>query len=767
MDYLGDFVEHMRSMGYEPKRAVKEGGQWNRLYYNGEKKGRDSGRCFIVIDGDRAYGSFGSDKDPNYFTPWTSWNPFKLTDAEREANNAWMDRVNAERKARDKRIAERLQRRLKDVYKGMQKAPDDHPYLLGKQVKAHKKLRYRQRTSELIIPVYQMLGKGKSLTMTSLQKITPKGGKFFLRGGNVSGGFFPMVEKAAEWDKIYIAEGYSTAATIKEQIGGQVIVAFNAGNMKKVAKIFAKKYKDSEIVLLADNDQFKSDKWPEDRPWINTGLSTAEKLSEEIGARVAAPEFKDADLDSRPTDWNDFFCLYGSDALSSVITSVKQDDGGACEISRPPEPPPVPATIEPTMPDVYGASDNWMGSVRFKNKERGILDKNHSAHNAILWLTHDKKFEGMFIYNMFTHSRMINKPMPWDNPSTFKPREIEEEDLTQLRAAIGLNDIIIGSNTEMQKILNVVAGKNSMNPVKKYFERIEWDGVPRLDSWLIDYCGATQQDQRYVAEVGSCFLKAGVKRVYNPGEKFDHMLVLEGGQAAGKSTALRYLATLGGEEFFSDQLRFSMLDNPHVFLELKGNLIIEFAELSGLSKKDANTVKGWITQQTDRWTPKFSNTPTEYPRQFILAGSTNDTEWLNDPTGGRRFWPVKVANKINTEGLKEVVEQLWAEAVYRVKAGEQHYIDVKSEVYKIAQNEQSERYEGGVWEDVISKYLDRKRYVVLDDIMRECLRKDIGTWTIRDKRDVSKILKTLGWENKTVRTNCGQALKAWAPKNND
>ena len=196
----------------------------------------------------------------------------------------------------------------------------------------------------------------------------------------------------------------------------------------------------------------------------------------------------------------------------------------------------------------------------------------------------------------------------------------------------------------------------------------EWDGVNRLDTWLRDYLGADDDD--YTREVGALFLKASVARAYEAGIKFDQMLVLEGDQGVGKSRALRCLATGGSNisrsERFTDASLLKAPGGREVLEETRGAWICECAELDGMSKRDVAELKTFISRQHDQGRPAYARTDEKRPRRFVLAGTTNERRYLQDETGGRRFWPVKVG-AIDVEGLARGRDQLLAEALHRYR----------------------------------------------------------------------------------------------------
>lgn len=189
-----------------------------------------------------------------------------------------------------------------------------------------------------------------------------------------------------------------------------------------------------------------------------------------------------------------------------------------------------------------------------------------------------------------------------------------------------------------------------------------WDGVPRVDTWLPTFLGA--EDSAYTRGAGATWLLAAVARAFEPGAKFDHMLVLVGAQGVGKSTALRLIA---GEEFFSDANFLNAKDSREVLEATAGAWIVECAELAGMRKKDTETLKYEITKQHDKGRHAFARHVVNVGRRFVLAGTTNSARFLQDETGNRRFWPVEVA-KVDLPALGAARAQLLAEALVRYRS---------------------------------------------------------------------------------------------------
>ncbi|KAA0214582.1 MAG: hypothetical protein DWB43_10720 [Lautropia sp.] len=241
-----------------------------------------------------------------------------------------------------------------------------------------------------------------------------------------------------------------------------------------------------------------------------------------------------------------------------------------------------------------------------------------------------------------------------------------------LRRAIRLRWGFDVKKEPLHEAITELCEVNRFDSLRDHLESLPpWDGTPRLDTWLIDFCGA--QDTPMVRQAGAAFLTAAVVRAFEPGAKFDYMLILVGQQGIRKSAALRVLASgvldSTCTDRFSDAPLLGAKDGREV-LELTGGgvWIQECAELDGITKKDVSALKAMIVRTHDKGRLVWSRTPVEIPRRFVLAGTTNERRFLQDPTGNRRFWPVDV-DRIDLEALAAARDQLLAEVLARYRSG--------------------------------------------------------------------------------------------------
>src|SRR5262245_34028023 len=238
--------------------------------------------------------------------------------------------------------------------------------------------------------------------------------------------------------------------------------------------------------------------------------------------------------------------------------------------------------------------------------------------------------------------------------------------------------------------------ENTFDPVLDYLGSLEWDGLSRVDDWLVRYCGA--QDTPFNRAVGRKVLIAAVRRVKEPGCKFDYILVLEGDQGVGKSTALKILAR---EENFSDA-EILGVDKREQQEAVQGVWIYEVAELDGLSKSEVTRVKVFLSKTVDSARPAYGRARVDRNRRCIFVATTNESTYLRDTTGNRRFWIVPVG-KIDLVGLARDRDQLWAEAVALEAQGEP--LVLHEELWAVAEAMAQSRAELDPWEDVLASQL--------------------------------------------------------------
>lgn len=343
---------------------------------------------------------------------------------------------------------------------------------------------------------------------------------------------------------------------------------------------------------------------------------------------------------------------------------------------------------------------DWRTELELNQKTNEVLTNAYNIEVILL----NGPFKRKLAYDAFKNTEIIRGDLPW------RKREYLHEDYEPWLGAddkrlqhwlnkeygIKASNMIINAFTE-------VVHMHQFHPVKNYLESFTWDGVKRIERLFIDYLGA--EDTPYVKEVTRKTFLAAVKRIYEPGCKFDEMLVLVGPQGAGKSSLLAKM----GRKWFSDSLK-SFKDNKEASEHLQGAWIIEIGELAAMKKAEVEEIKQFLSKVADRYRVAFDRVVSDFPRKCILIGTTNNRNFLYDPTGNRRFWPVDIfpdkRKADHWEALTdELVGQLWAEVLTYYKAGET--LQLSKEGQEEAKRQQDGHFEADTREGLIEAYLEK------------------------------------------------------------
>lgn len=295
----------------------------------------------------------------------------------------------------------------------------------------------------------------------------------------------------------------------------------------------------------------------------------------------------------------------------------------------------------------------------------------------------------------------------------------------------------------IKRELLAIAHEQQYHPVEDYLDWLVWDGTPRIDKWLAEYCGA--EDNKLNAEFGSKLLIAGVRRIKQPGVKFDTMLVLEGAQGAGKSQIAQRLAIR--DEWFCGSLDLKSDDKTKAEM-LTRAWIVECQELDGMNKTTSQSLKKFLSTAIDMFRPAYARSATEFRRHCIILGTTNELAYLRDLTGNRRIWPVTVG-KIDLGRFSTDVDQLWAEAVVREAADES--ITLSQHLWGAAMKVQGQRMVEDAIADVLEDAFAEKKGRVSMDSVKLLVDVDTARMTPVDARRIKSAMAGLGWDYGTHR----------------
>jgi putative DNA primase/helicase len=484
----------------------------------------------------------------------------------------------------------------------------------------------------------------------------------------------------------------------------------------------------------------------------------------------ADPDVKGAMLTERLHIEDDFADFAAEDELVDRL-----EDETSAEVSRAAA-TDTPGKSSPILDDdglgpvraAKPAKEKFIGAEAaikawgLKTNDFGLVP--NSLMNVEKILDNDPRLKGCVCYNEFLSDMLQIRRIPGlnHNPAAYGSPWTDTAELA-LKSYMERVYGAIFPTTLIAEGARTISKKLSFDPVKDWMDSLIWDGTARLCSFLTETLGAEAND--YHAAVFTKWMCAGVARTYDPGHKFDNMLVLEDDEGKGKSRLIRALAN----GWFTDDFSFG-LSSKEVVEQAKGALIIEVQEMSTRSSADVEHIKAFLSRGEERVRMAYARNTGYFPRRWIAAGTTNETAYLKSETGNRRFWCVRGdGREIDVDAVRKVVPQLWAEAkVLYLDYAEPLYLEDKT-VLAFAMEQQAARVESDDWRSVILPWLDQKipkdywdkapntrgdfhdsdELVARDrvspiEVWVECIRGDVDRFEQRHARRINSILRKAG-----------------------
>lgn len=411
------------------------------------------------------------------------------------------------------------------------------------------------------------------------------------------------------------------------------------------------------------------------------------------------------------------------------------------------------AARDGSSPEQVTGRPEWaMGLIRSVTTDLPAVRLHNVAHAL---REHPKMRRGRLCWSDLHAAPWVRGPLPWAPAPGEQGREWDTQDDLQLTAWLERRGIPVG--VEMAgKGVQLVALERPWHPIRAWLETLVWDGEPRLTGWLATYLGATAST--YTEAVGARWLISAVARAMEPGCKADAVLMLQGPQGCGKSTAL---ATLGGGWYTDDVPDLS--GGKDAQLALRGVWLLELSELDALGQAEDKRIKAFFSRSVDRYRPPYGARMIAVPRSCVLAGTTNAQTYLKDETGGRRFWPVSVAHEVPVDlnALRADRMQLWAEAVQAWRDGAAWHLET-DELRELAAEEAWARYHEDPWTARVLREAhalvglpNRPAGVTIDEILTgaEALAIPVGQVRKSDADRVARILVAAGWERTRPRAS--------------
>jgi len=379
------------------------------------------------------------------------------------------------------------------------------------------------------------------------------------------------------------------------------------------------------------------------------------------------------------------------------------------------------------------------GALGLKCTDNGPLG---NLSNALAILENDPSLKGKLAYDEFAN-RMLGRI---DSAEYREWSDTDDTDLTvYIQRKIGIYRMPLQT---VAAAAQSMAKKTRLNAPKAWLSALKWDGTDRLNYLMHEGFGVPQDD--YAQSVGRCWMVSMVARICRPGCKVDTMPVLEGPQGGLKSSALRLLAS---DPWFSE-CHESILTKDFC-QHLQGKMMVEISELNAFSRAEVERIKGVISCQIDRYRPPYGRHAGDFPRQCVLAGTTNREDWNRDETGARRFWPVRCTH-IDLDWIRNTREQLFAEAHTQFHNGAIWW-DVP---ITRATEEQEQRRDRDAWEHPISRWLESRELITMSDLLEQCLQIELGRQSRTDQLRAASTLRDLGW-NRTLIRDGDKITRKW------
>lgn len=397
-----------------------------------------------------------------------------------------------------------------------------------------------------------------------------------------------------------------------------------------------------------------------------------------------------------------------------------------------------------------GTDATW----RTKLLRTSTQDIRPSVGNALIALANADPFRGALSFDERALVVMADRALPWDRPKETYPRQVTDDDAV-FGAAWCENELKTPISTEtFGKALWATARARRRNLLTEHLDRLQWDGRPRIETWLIRH--ANSADTPFVRAASKAWLISAVARAFRPGCQVDHVLVLESPeQGERKSSILRALAGTGNiAENLPD------LDSKDTALILGRAWIVVLDELEGMRKNEVTAMKAFITRVEDVFRPPYDRQAIRVPRGCVFAATTNENEYLKDMTGSRRWWPVQV-RQADVRGLLAERDQLWAEAVAAFRGGAPWWF-TDSEIVTAAKEETAMREQVDPWEDLIGRKIAGLPWITPSEIFG-ALDLEPARRTKQEATRIGQIMRKLRWKRQQKRLSDGRREWWWYP----
>lgn len=332
-------------------------------------------------------------------------------------------------------------------------------------------------------------------------------------------------------------------------------------------------------------------------------------------------------------------------------------------------------------------------------------------------------------------------------------RPFRDQHYVTIRLQLEARGFMPMSKEMIKDAVHYTAMSNEKDMAQTWLSRQEWDGVPRVGTFMRDYFGCADTD--YARAVGNYAWTAHAGRIIKPGCQADMAMILIGDQGLRKTSLLK--AMVPDEQFYVT-MRFDEKD-ADLSRKMRGRLIGELEEMRGINSKQIDEIKAWVTRTREVWIPKFKEHDTDFPRRLVLWGTGNEHELLADTTGERRWLPIDVTDA-RVEELREVRDQLWAEGAYLYQRDGIAWQEAEA----LARGEHITFKVRDVWEEPVRRWLNdegiegkpNERPFSISEALSGAIGLPISQHNRSQEMRMSKVVKSLGFTRKQFGTE-----KAW------
>lgn len=410
---------------------------------------------------------------------------------------------------------------------------------------------------------------------------------------------------------------------------------------------------------------------------------------------------------------------------------------------------PLPKGARPEVPEVPTAdaprTNDWRELLA---RGRGGVVRNTFRN---LCVTLRGAYAGRLAYNAMTLAPELDG-LP-----------VEEGALGRLREGLERDHQIEPGADNLVSALRTVAEETTYHPVRRYLDGLVWDGEPRIAGLAEHVLRVAGEHRDLASAMLRAWMIAAVARVRQPGCKVDTALVLVGDQGWLKSTFFR---VLGGAWFRDTRIDLRSKDG---YLQLRDAWLYEWSELDHVtSQAHAGEIKGFVSSAEDMFRPPYGRAVIRVPRAQVFCGSTNQDQFLSDPTGDRRFWVIRVGGLIADAGgaLAVLRDQLWAEAAQAHAAGEAWHLTAAQEAVRHDQAE--EHRVTDPWEDLVAAWIAARSPVEIEQpltgrtILGGALKLEPHQQTQGAANRLGAILRRLGYARRLARVGA-TVVRTWEP----